>query len=284
VSVSHHLDRITDKKMSEEKEMSFLDHLEELRWHILRSLVAVVIFVIIGVFANQYIFTNIIFALAKPDFITYRLLCQLSEATCIDKLGFTLQSTSTTGQFTMYIASLFVFGLICAFPYIFWEVWRFIRPGLYESEQKGTRGAVFFVSVLFVMGISFGYFVLAPLSINFLANFQISPEIKNEFNIVSYVSTVVMLVLGCGIIFQLPVAIYFLSKIEVVTPKLLRTYRRHAIVVILLVAGIITPPDILSQIVISLPVLLLYEFGIFISAWVWKNKPKDDEVVVVEGN
>jgi sec-independent protein translocase protein TatC len=262
--------------MSEEKEMSFLDHLEELRWHLIRSLIAVVVFVIIGVFANKFIFEKIIFALAEPDFITYRLLCQLSEATCIDKLGFTLQSTSTTGQFTMYIASLFIFGLICAFPYIFWEVWRFVRPGLYESEQKGTRGAVVFVSLLFLSGIAFGYFVLAPLSINFLANFQISPEIKNEFNIVSYVSTIVMLVLGCGIIFQLPVAIYFLSRIEVVTPKLLRQYRRHAIVVILLIAGLITPPDILSQVIISMPVLLLYEFGIFISAWVWKKKAKEE--------
>ena len=269
--------------MSEEKEMSFLDHLEELRWHIIRSLLAISAFVVVGIFTNQFIFDKIIFALSKPDFITYRLLCKLSQATCIDKLGFTLQSTSTTGQFTMYISSLFVFGLICSFPYIVWEIWRFIKPGLYDAEQKGTRGAVFFVSILFMAGITFGYFVLAPLSINFLANFQISPEIKNEFNIVSYVSTVVMLVLGCGVIFQLPVAIYFLSKIGVVTPKLLRQYRRHAIVVILLIAGIITPPDIMSQIVISLPVLLLYEFGIFISAWVWKNKPKDDdEVVVVE--
>ncbi len=260
-----------------EKEMSFLDHLEELRWHLLRSLAAVIVFVIIGIFANKFIFENIIFALSKPNFITYRLLCQLSEATCIDKLGFTLQSTSTTGQFTMYIASLFVFGLICAFPYIIWEVWRFIKPGLYDKEQKGTQGAVVFISVLFIAGITFGYFVLAPLSINFLANFQISPEIKNEFNIVSYVSTVVMLVLGCGIIFQLPVAIYFFSKVGLVTPKLLRQYRRHAVVVILLVSGIITPPDIMSQIVISLPVLLLYELGIFISAWVWKMKKREDE-------
>ncbi len=263
--------------MSEEREMSFLDHLEELRWHLLRSLAAVIVFVFIGVFANKFIFENIIFALSKPDFITYRLLCKLSVATCIDKLGFTLQSTSTTGQFTMYIASLFVFGLICAFPYIIWEVWRFIRPGLYDKEQKGTQGAVVFISVLFMAGITFGYFVLAPLSINFLANFQISPEIKNEFNIVSYVSTVVMLILGCGIIFQLPVAIYFLSKVGIVTPKLLRQYRRHAVVVILLISGIITPPDIMSQIVISLPVLLLYELGIFISAWVWKIKKKEDE-------
>jgi len=262
--------------MSEEKEMSFLDHLEELRWHIIRSLGAVVVFMIVAVFINQYIFEHIIFAPSNPDFITYRLLCQLSEATCIKELPFEIQSRLMTGQFTMYIASLFVVGLICSFPYISWEIWRFVKPGLYENEKGATKGAVFFVSFLFIVGILFGYFILTPLAVNFLANFQISPTIKNEFDIVSYVSTVMMLVLGCGIIFQLPVAVFFLSKIGFITPQLMRTYRRHAIVVVLILAGIITPPDVLSQVIISLPVVLLYELSIFISAWVVKKQAKEE--------
>ena len=180
------------------------------------------------------------------------------------------------GQFTMHLTSSFIMGLIFAFPYVAWEIWRFIRPGLHSNERKYSRGAVFSISFLFFLGVSFGYFIMSPLAVYFLSSYQISDVISNEFDITSYVSTIATLVLGSGILFQLPVVIYFLSQIGMVTPKFLRQYRKHAIVIILVIAAIITPPDPLSQTLIGIPLLLLYEFSIFISGIVVKRKAKEE--------
>jgi len=263
---------------SEEKEMSFLDHLEELRWHIVRSLVAILVFAIAAFLAKKIVFHGIILAPSRPDFWTYRMLCKVGElintnVLCIEELPFIIQSRQMTGQFMMHITSSFVIGLILAFPYAFWEMWRFIKPGLYDKEKNVARGAVFFVSLLFGLGVLFGYFVVSPISINFLSNYKLDPSISNEFDIISYVSTLSMLVLACAIMFQLPIVVYFLTKAGIVTPKTLKVYRKHAIIIILIVSAIITPPDVVSQILIAVPILVLYQISIYISKTVISNDP-----------
>ncbi len=269
--------------MSDEKEMSFLDHLEELRWHIVRSVTAIVICMFVAFFFTKWIFTNIIFAPTQVDFITFKWLCKLGELTgstdalCAKPFPFKIQSRYMTGQFTMQILSSFVIGFIVAFPYVFWEIWRFVKPGLKTNERKGSSGAVFAVSFLFLLGISFGYFLMCPLMTWFFASYSISDVIVNEFDITSYVSTFIALVFGSGLLFQLPVVVYFMTQIGLLTPAFMRTYRRHAYIVILIIGAIVTPPDPLSQMLISTPLFLLYEISIFISAYVVRGKRKEAE-------
>lgn len=260
----------------EEKEMSFLDHLEELRWHVIRAVIAVLVFSIIAFVSVDFVFNTIVFGPAQTDFWTFRMLCKIgdlinSSALCIEELDFKLQSRKMTGQFTMHITSSFALGIVAAFPYVFWEFWRFISPGLRITEKAVSRGAVFSVTVLFTSGVLFGYFVMAPLAVSFLAGYQVSGLVNNEFDITSYVSTLTTLVLGSGLLFQLPIVVYFLSKVGVVTPDLMKRYRRHAIVVILVLGAVFTPPDPLSQVLIALPLFWLYQFSIFISARVHKK-------------
>ncbi len=252
--------------------MSFVDHLEELRWNIIRSVIAILVFSIAAFASMNLIFHHIILAPARPDFWTYRMLCKLvtyagQPQLCIDKINFTLQSRSLSGQFSMHLTSAFVVGMVLAFPYVFWEIWRFIKPGLHLKEQKTSTGAVFFVSLLFMMGILFGYYIVSPLSIQFLANYQLSEQIENQFDVASYISTLTTLTFSCGLMFQLPMIMFVLTKIGIVTPDFLRNFRRHAIVVILIIAAIITPPDVMSQILVSLPLFILYEVSIWVSAW-----------------
>ncbi|MBM3177245.1 MAG: twin-arginine translocase subunit TatC [Bacteroidetes bacterium] len=271
------------KDSAGEKEMSFLDHLEELRWHLIRSLIAVVVFMIVAFVSAPWIFDNIVFAPARVDFPTFKWMCKIGEFTgateslCVDKINFKIQSRYMTGQFTMQFMAAFVIGLIIAFPYVFWEIWSFVKPGLYSKERKFSRGAVVAVTFLFALGVLFGYYILCPMSIWFFSNYTISDMIVNEFDITSYVQTVVALVFGSGLLFQLPVVIYFLSKIGMVTPAFLRQYRKHAVVIILIVAALITPPDPLSQTIISLPLYVLYEVSIIISAIVARNRQKEED-------
>jgi sec-independent protein translocase protein TatC len=270
-----------DQYQEEEEGMSFLDHLEALRWHLLRAVTAVLIFTVVAFIAKDFVFGVLILGPSKVDFLTYRVLCDIGNylgipALCINELPFTIQSRQMTGQFSMHMTSSMVVGLIAAFPYLFYEVWRFISPGLYANEKNAARGAVFFVSFLFLSGASFGYFVLSPLSINFLANYQLDPTIANEFDITSYVSTLSMLVLASAIMFQLPVVVYFLSMSGLVTSKMLISYRRHSIVVILIVSAIITPPDVVSQLLIAMPILVLYEVGIVIAKRLEKKRALRD--------
>jgi sec-independent protein translocase protein TatC len=266
--------------MSEEKEMSFLDHLEELRWHVVRSVAAIFIMMILAFIFTKEIFEYIVFAPGRPDFITFKWLCRLGEATglaglCIEEIPMKIQSRFLMGQFTMQLTASFVIGLIVAFPYVVWELWRFIKPGLYSKEQKNSKGAVFSISFLFLLGISFGYFILSPMTIAFLANYSISDMISNEFDITSYVSTVTALVFGSGLLFQLPVVVFFLTKVGIVTPQFMRQYRKHAVIAILIIGAIITPsPDPLSQSLISIPLYILYEISIFISAIELKRREK----------
>jgi sec-independent protein translocase protein TatC len=266
----------------EEKEMSFLDHLEELRWHVVRSVIAVMIFTIAAFIMAPWIFENIIFAPARVDFPTFLVMCDFgtwigTDDLCVKQIPFKIQSRFMTGQFTMHILAAFIIGFIVSFPYVVWEIWRFIKPGLYSKEKQSSRGAVSAISGLFLSGVLFGYYVLAPLMISFLANYQISDMISNEFDITSYVSTIVGVVFGCGMLFQLPVVMFFLTKIGIVTPSFLRQYRRHAIVIILIVGAIVTPSaDPFSQALISLPLYLLYEISILISASVVRKQAREE--------
>jgi sec-independent protein translocase protein TatC len=268
--------------MSEEKEMTFLDHLEELRWHVIRALLAVIIITIAAFIAAPWIFENIIFAPTRTNFIFYGWMCELgklvgSEKTlCVEAIPFKIQSRFMTGQFTMHITASLVMGLVIAFPYMFWEIWRFIKPGLVSNERKFSRWAVFFVSMLFFTGVAFGYFVMSPLAVYFLSTYSISDLIVNEFDITSYVSTIVTLVFGSGLLFQLPMVVYFLTKIGLLTPAFMKQYRKYALIGILVIAAIITPPDPFSQTMIAVPLFFLYEFSILISAMVLRKQHREE--------
>lgn len=268
------------REEEEDEGMSFLDHLEQLRWHLLRSVAAILVFTVIAFLAKSIVFGQIILGPSRVDFFTYRMLCKLAEifntpVLCINELNFIIQSRQMTGQFSMHITSSLVVGIIASFPYIFWEVWRFISPGLYAKERQAARGAVFFVSLLFFLGTLFGYYILTPISVNFLANYQLDSSIANEFDITSYVGTLSMLVLASAIMFQLPMVIYFLSMSGLVSAAMLKAYRRHSIVVILILAAVITPPDVISQILIAMPILVLYEAGIQIAKRLEKKRAQE---------
>ena len=267
------LDQVQDDHLLGEggKSMSFLDHVEELRWHIIRSVIAVLVFTIIAFVFKEILFDVIIFGPKNLDFWTYQRLCELShyiyqdDRACIKDIGFIVSNITMSGQFSQHMFVSFIAGLILAFPYILWEVWRFVRPALKEKERKKTTGFVVFASVLFMSGIAFGYFILSPISINFLGGYRVSPDVINEINLESYISFVATLTFGTGLMFELPILIYFLAKMGLVTADFLRKYRRYAIIIILIIAAIVTPPDITSQILISIPILGLYELGIRIA-------------------
>ncbi len=270
------------KEGAEEREMTFLEHLEELRWHLIRIFIAVVSGAVIAFMFKNVIFDHIILAPNSPAFITNRLLCQFSEivnvpALCINQIPIELISIKMSGQFTTHINISIVAGLIIAFPYIFWEFWSFFKPALYEKERKYARGAVFSASLLFMLGISFGYFVIIPLSINFLGSYSVSDIVTNQININSYIGSVTSVALASGITFELPIVVFFLARIGVVTPEFMKKYRKHAIVVILVLAAIITPPDVFSQVLVTLPLLVLYEVSIFIAARVIRDRKLADE-------
>ena len=257
--------------------MSFLDHLEELRWHIVRSLIAIGVFSVMAFLMKDFFFHELILGPSRLDFYTYKMLCQISEslnlqALCIEQLPFVIQSRQMAGQFSMHVTSSFVIGLIIAFPYAFWEMWSFIAPGLYYNEKKIARGATFFVSLLFMIGVVFGYYIIAPLSINFLSNYQVDPSVLNQFDITSYVTTLTMLVLACAFVFQLPIVVFFLTKAGLINPSFMKSYRRHAFVVILVLGALITPPDPFSQVLVSLPLYGLYEISIYISSVVSRRR------------
>ena len=284
------LDQTDSLPERETKEMTFLEHLEELRWHLIRALLAIVLFAIVVFMAKDFVWHDIILAPSRTDFWTYRMLCQAadylhSDGLCIDDLPFIIQSRKMTGQFTMHITTSVLIGLIISFPYVFWEIWRFIKPGLYEKERRNTRGAVFWVSLLFMIGVLFGYYIIAPLSVNFLAHYRVDQSIHNEFELINYVSTISTIVMATALLFQLPIVVYVLTKAGLVTPQLMKTYRRHAIIVILILGAILTPPDPISQILVAIPLFGLYQISIFISAAVVKaDKLKEQKFLIRKKN
>lgn len=261
-----------------DSEMSFLDHLEALRWHLVRSSIAIFIF---GTFAFIYkdiIFDGILLAPKYNDFPTYRFFCWLShqlfnnDSICLGELNFELISISMAGQFTAHLTIAVVSGIILAFPYLLWEIWRFIKPALYSNERQYANGLIFWGTFLFLTGIAFGYYVITPLSVFFFGNYQVSALVANQIGLNSFISTVVTSTFGSGLVFELPIVIYFLAKIGLVGPASLRASRKFSYVIILIVAAIITPPDVTSQIIVSIPLFLLYEVSIMIAGRVEKNK------------
>lgn len=263
-----------------ESEMTFLEHLEELRWHIIKSLIAVVVFAILAFVFKDIIFDVILFGPKNPDFFTNKLLCELSvkfntPTLCINTIPFKLSNLTMSGQFSTHIYISIVAGLVAASPVVFYQLWSFIAPALRTNERNHSRGAVLIVTLLFVFGVLFGYYLIAPLSINFLSTYSISSEVENLINVSSYFSTVASIVLASGLVFELPVVAYFLSKIGIMTPAFMRKYRKHSIVIILIIAAIITPPDMFSQIMVTIPLLILYEISIGISARVEKQRKKN---------
>jgi sec-independent protein translocase protein TatC len=258
--------------------MTFFDHLEELRWHIIRSIISILVFTIIAWIYQKEIFGGIIMAPSKATFWTNRMLCKLANLTGVDGLcfkpaAFILQSREVSGQFMMAFTQSIMVGLLFAFPYFFWEIWRFIKPGLKLKEAKAARGAVFWVSILFFLGVLFGYYIVSPMAINFLASYQLDESIQNQFDINDYISLLSTMTLACGITFQLPMISFVLSQVGILTPTLMRENRRYAIVVILIIAALITPsPDAISQMLVTLPLLGLYEISILVSARIKKQK------------
>ena len=245
-------------------EMGFLEHLEELRWHIVKSIIAILVFAIIAFVFEGWVFENIIFAHKKEDFLTYRIFQKIGMG--FSPADFKIITTILSEQFFTSLKVSFYLGVIVSFPYVFYQFWTFVKPGLYENEQKATKGVVFTCSILFLLGVAFGFIILAPFAIRFLGGYSVGLEVQNTVTISSYVGYLSMLTIPTGLIFQLPLLVYFLAKIGLVTPKVMRTYRKHAIVVILILSAIITPPDPPTMFLISIPIFMLYEISIFIVA------------------
>ncbi|HMQ74564.1 MAG TPA: twin-arginine translocase subunit TatC [Flavobacteriales bacterium] len=252
--------------------MTFLEHLEELRWTLMRSAAVILAAMLVAFFWKELVFDTIILAPRDPGFITYRALCALSqrlglgESLCIRDLGFELQNISMSGQFLTHLKVSFVAGLVAASPYVLWEVWRFIAPGLNDRERRAARTAMVFAGLLFLLGVVFGYYVIAPMSIQFLGSYKVSEAVRNTIALDSFIGTMTSVPLWTGVMFQLPLAVLVLARLGLMSASIMRTYRRHAFVGILVVAAVITPPDVTSQALVSLPLLLLYEVSILLAA------------------
>jgi len=261
-------------------EMSFLDHLEELRWLLIRSTIAILACATIAFFFSDFIFDGILFGPKNVDFITYRFFCDLSQefgldkSLCVTEIPMRIQSREMGGQFSAHMWTSITAGFILGFPFIIWEFWKFIRPALYDNEKKYAVLFILTASVLFFTGVLFGYFIIAPLSVNFLANYNVSKEIFNDIDLSSYISLLRSSTVACGLLFELPIVIYFLTKMGLVTPSSLRNYRKYTLVIVLILSAIITPPDIISQIIVAIPIMILYEISILISVIVHKKQEK----------
>ncbi len=268
------------KRKDNHAEMSFLEHLEELRWHIIRSAFAIVIFAVIAFIFKDVIFDKIILNPRNPDFWTNRMFARLgeavgSEALKINQKPLELISIRIAGQFMTHIWTSIIAGFIISSPVVFYQFWSFVKPALYEKEKKYATGAVIYTSILFMMGVIFGYFLIVPLSIHFLGTYNVSGDVTNQINLNSYIGSVTSIILASGVVFLLPIFSYFLSKVGIITPQFMRTYRKHSYVVMLLLAAIITPPDVFSQIMVAIPLVILYEVSIFISGHVVKQREKE---------
>ena len=267
-------------------EMSFLDHLEDLRWHLIRATVGIMIAAILAFIFKSFIFDVIIFGPTHMDFPTYEGLCRVSQflgmtdtTFCADKFPFIIQNRTVAGQFSAHIWTSIYAGFIISFPYVLYQLWSFISPGLKSNERKNSRGFIIVASLLFFIGVLFGYYIITPLSINFLANYQISAQISNEFDVSSVIAIVRSSAIASGFVFELPIIIFFLTKVGLVTPEILRKYRKFALVIVLILSAIITPPDIASQVIVAIPILILYQVSIYISKIVLRNQKRKEKHV-----
>jgi len=281
---------IREKGKNMQSEMSFFEHLEALRWHIIRTALFVLVFAIVAFVFFRDIFHGIVLAPTKPDFWTYRMMCNMGNGLhrlmsfinpddfCVHGFNFRLINTEMAGQFTLQLNTSIMIGLILGIPYLLFELWRFIRPALHEKERKAASGFVFYASFLFFLGVLFGYYIVTPLSVRFFATYNVSDTITNMFDIDNYISSVTWLTLLAGIVFQLPMVAYILSSLTILTPKFMRRTRRYATILILMLAAIITPsPDALTMLVVAAPLFLLYEFSIMVSAFVERRRLKREK-------
>ncbi|MCO4821219.1 MAG: twin-arginine translocase subunit TatC [Flavobacteriaceae bacterium] len=261
-------------------EMSFLDHLEDLRWHLIRATSSILIIASVAFIFSRQLFKFIIFAPTEMDFPTYSMLCKASkiinvETTfCGEELPMIIQSRTMAGQFSADIWTSIYAGFILAFPYVIYQLWKFISPGMHINERRHSRGFIIICSLLFFTGVLFGYYIVTPLSINFLANYSISDLVDNQIDIGSYIGLVRSAAIASGLVFELPIIIYFLTKIGLVTPEFLKKYRKYALVIVLVLSAIITPPDIASQVIVAIPILILYQISIYISKVVIRNQKR----------
>jgi sec-independent protein translocase protein TatC len=253
------------------KRMSFLDHLEELRWRLVRCAISILIISIVIWCYQEWIMDHVFLTMSRSNFITFDLLCKYFGV-CSEDITLKMQSTDISGQFSYALMMSMMGGIVFSFPYIFYQIWSFVKPGLKENEKSMASGIVFYVSILFFLGISFGYFVVAPLCVQFFSTFTMSKQIENIPTVSSYMSMVLSTIFYTGLLFLLPVLSYLLAKLGIITAAFLRKYRKHAIVGVLILAAVITPPDVLSQVIVSIPIVLLYEAGILVVVRVEKNK------------
>ncbi len=267
-------------EIQEESEMTFWGHLEALRWHIVRSVSAVIIFAIAAFLNKDFIFKTIILAPKSSEFFTNRMLCKLGEflsmpSLCIANFNLKLINIQMAGQFMIHMYISMFAGLIVAIPYVLWEIWRFVKPALHPNEARHASGAVFFSSLLFLLGVLFSYFLIVPMAVLFLGSYNVSESVENQIALSSYISTVVSLTFSVGVVFELPILVFFLTKVGIITPMMMRKSRKFMIVVVLIVAAIITPPDVFSQLLVTFPLLGLYELSIIISARVYKRRSQE---------
>lgn len=272
---------MAEQEEKEKKEMTFMDHLEELRWVIIRSLIAVSVAACASFVGYKYLYDDILLAPRTPEFFTNRMMCYLSKlldssSLCINSKQFQLINIEMAGQFNSQVSVSIYAGLILAFPYIIYQLWKFISPALYEEERKKTGNAVLSISVLFIVGVLFGYYFITPFSVDFLGSYSVSDKVLNQINLSSYISLVSSLSLVTGLVFEMPVLVYFLTKLGIITPTFLKKYRRHAFIVILIIAAIISPPDVLSMTLIAIPLWALFEISIMVSTRIIKRKPTAD--------
>ncbi len=279
---------LNTKKTNDSGEMSFWGHIDALRGHLFRSVLVVLTLAVVVFFYPDILFNKIIFGPLKSDFLTYRAFCKLGhwlqsnnlfkdgDQLCFGHYTFKLQSLGLSDQFTSQMWLAIISGLILGLPYVLWEVWRFIKPALKEKERRASTSFIFFATVLFLIGVLFSYYIIVPLMVNFLGNYKVSEMVENNFTMDSYIDTVTTLSLATGIVFELPIIVFFLTKFGIMTPQFMRKYRKHAVVVILIVAGVITPsPDMTSQLLVAFPLYLLYEASIFVSMYEMKRKSKE---------
>jgi len=276
------VETLKKKGKSLEAEMSFFDHLEVLRWHLIRSAIAIIVFMIVAFSFYDFIFDDVIMGPKNADFWTYRMMCRIADWLnapdfCVTEVPGTIINTQMAGQFILQINSSLIIAVMLGFPYLLYEVWLFIKPALTEVERKSASGFVLYATFLFVLGVLFGYFMVVPLAMNFLANYSISGDIANTITVQNYLSFVATLTLGCGIIFELPIVIFILSKLGIMTPQFMRKSRQYAVVVILIIAAVITPtPDVFTMLTVSFPMFLLYELSIVVASRVHKKRMAAD--------
>jgi len=265
----------SSNKTNKPKKMSFGEHLEDLRWHLVRGFGAILLIAIVAFFFKSFLFDTVILGPRNPNFITNHVLCTIAHLwnlnICINQEPFQMINIQMSGQFKAHILISIIAGIVIAFPYLIWELWRFVKPALHKREIKNSSGLLFAVSILFIIGVLFGYYLIVPLSINFLTTYSISSQVVNQINFQSYFSILTSIILASGVIFELPIIIYFLTKISLVNPSFLKAHRKHAVVLFVVLAAIITPPDVFSQVLVAVPLLLLYELSINISKRVFKK-------------